>query len=300
MKRIILFCCILLCQLAVISLDAASYYDRNNTEQNDEQEKSKTALLKMCFQMERLRKDGHWLEAMDTATLVLTYDNTYRTAVDFVYRYWDKTMRITNERLQLLNDDEDLAQAQQRCEIYRVLDEVHYNLRQVKMPLYGPNERWVWQPEIGYYTGHYDAERIKTYRLLVQRAEQSLKDYDVAEATLYYQKALDEYLITDRERDGNKKDIIGQCNRMIEQHSNSSKIYNSIFAYDLCTLSLQINPEQPLIAEQQRQIQKHIAELYLQEAEAAILIGDSIQAQEMRLSYEEWNPLNTYEKTDNK
>ena len=152
------------------------------------------SLLRKSVQMETLRKDGRWLEAMDTATLILTYDRDYRVAVDFVHRYWDKTMRLTDERLQRLSDEESLAQAEERCEIYRVLDEVHENLRDVKMPLYGPNQKWVWQPEVAYYTGHYDTERQKTFRLLLKMADEALRSYDAEGAGVYYRLALKKYL----------------------------------------------------------------------------------------------------------
>lgn len=271
-----------------------------NATQPIETEVSQPSLFKMSLQMERLRKDGQWLEAMDTATLILNFDQDNRSATDFVYRYWDKTMKLTDERLQRLSDEQNLEQAKERCEIYRVLDEIHDHLRQIKMPLYGPNQKWVWQPEIGYYTGHYDAERTKTYHLLLNYADKALKNYDVAEATLYYQTALDKYLLTDKERNGNKNNIVMQCNRLIEQYRNSTKIYNAIFAYDLCRLSLQLEPNQAEISSKQAEIQQHIASLYLKEAEAALQAGDSVQAYEMRLSYEEWNISITDEETDNR
>ena len=246
------------------------------------------SLFRKSIQMEKLRKDGKWLEAMDTATWILTYDKDYRVAVDYVHRYWDKTMKLTDERLQRLSDEESLAQAEERCEIYRVLDEIHDNLRVVKMPLYGPNEKWVWQPEVGYYTGHYDNERQKTFRLLLRMADEALRCYDAEGAGVYYRLALKKYLITDGERRSNLGDMTGQCNAMMEKHRNSDKIYNSIFAYDLCSLSLELNADQADVLKKQKEIQMHVADLYLQESEAARLAGDTAQAYELRLSADEW------------
>lgn len=251
------------------------------------------SLFKKALQMERLRKDGLWLEAMDTATLILTYDRDYRTAVDFVHRYWDKTMTLTNDRLASLSDDSSLAQAAERCEIYRLLDEVHENLRQVKMPLYGPNQKWVWQPEVGYYSGHYDSERQKTFRLLLSLADQSLRSYDAEGAMAYYQLALSKYLITDGERSSNLSLMLSQCNSMIVKLRKSDKIYDAIFAYDLCSLSLQLDEDQPQILSLQTEIQQYVASLYLNAANTALLAGDSVQAKELRLSYEEWSGVQT-------
>lgn len=248
----------------------------------------KPSLLKKAVQMERLRKAGHLLEAMDTATLILTCDRDYRAAVDFVHQYWDKTMRLTDEQLQLLSDDESLEQAEQRCEIYRVLDEIHDNLRSVRMPLYGPNQKWVWQPEVGYYTGHYDNERQKTFRMLMHKAQEALAAFDAESAKLYYELALQKYLITDGERRSNKGEMLRQCNSMAVKYAKSQKIYDAIFAYDLCSISLAIEPEQESVTERQQQIQAHVAELYLQAAEEAQQAGDTLQAYELRLAHEEW------------
>ena len=249
---------------------------------------TKPSLLRKSIQMEKLRKDGRWLEAMDTATLILTYDKDYRVAADFVHRYWDKTMSITNERLQRLSDDESLEQAEERCEIYRVLDEVHDNLRAIKMPLYGAGEKWVWQPEIAYYTGHYDTERQKTFVLLCKKADESLRSYDAEGALEYYRLALNKYLITDGERRSNRKDMLASCNKMIDKLCDSEKIYDAIFAYELCGVSLQIDPDQQDIVQRRGQIQKNVAAMYLQEAEAALQAGDSVQAHELMLSAEDW------------
>ena len=248
----------------------------------------KPSLLKKSLQMERLRKDGRWLEAMDTATLILTYDKDYRTAVDFVHRYWDKTMQLTDERLQRLSDDESLDQAEERCEIYRVLDEVHDNLRDIRMPLYGPNQKWVWQPEVGYYTGHYDSERQKTFRLLLRKADEALRSYDAEGAMEYYRLALNKYLITDGEKRSNRIDILNQCNGMIDRLCDSERIYDSIFAFELCNISLEINSDQPDIRQRQTLLQKNIAAIYQQLAVEALQAGDSIQAHEYQLSADDW------------
>ena len=251
-------------------------------------QESKASLLRKSLQMERLRKDGRWLEAMDTATLILTYDKDYRTAVDFVHRYWDKTMQLTDERLQRLSDDESLTQAEERCEIYRVLDEVHDNLRDIRMPLYGPNQKWVWQPEVGYYTGHYDSERLKTFRLLLRKADEALRSYDAEAAMEYYRLALNKYLITDGEKRSNRKDILNQCNGMIDRLCDSERIYDSIFAFELCNMSLEINSDQPEIRQRQTLLQKNIASMYQQMAAEALQAGDSIQAHEYQLSADDW------------
>ena len=238
--------------------------------------------------MEKLRKEGRLLEAMDTATLILTYDKDYRVAADFVHRHWDKTMRQTEDRLSQLSDNESLEQAEERCEIYRMLDEVHDNLRDIRMPLYGPNQKWVWQPEVSYYTGHYDNERQKTLQLLLRKADEALRSFDAETAGEYYHRALTRYLLTDGEKRSNKRVMTEQCNTMIERYQKSDKIYDAIFAYDLCSLSLRLDSTQTGVSDIQQSVQRHVAELYLQAAEAAEQVGDTVEAYELRLSYEDW------------
>lgn len=248
----------------------------------------RVSLAKKVVAMERLRSAGRLLEAMDTATLILTYDRDYRAAVDFVYRNWDKTMQMTEKELSQLNDEQSLEQAQRRCDIYRVLDEVYDNLRQVRMPLYGPNQKWVWQPEIGYYTGHYDDERHKTFNLLLRKAEEAMKSFDAEGAAECYRLILNKYLIDDYERKSNMVAMLTQCNTTIDKYCDSDKIFHAIFCYDLCNLSIELDSNQPLIKERQVQIQHRISALYLEQAEAAMQAGDTIQANELRLSAQDW------------
>lgn len=116
---------------------------------------ARTNVQKLLSSAQRLQKEGLYLEAMDSATLALRIDEDNRNAKDFVYRNWDNLIRQTDSYLEQLSDMESLEHSAARCETYRLLEEIYNNLREVRMPLYGPNQSWVWQPEIAYYTGHY-------------------------------------------------------------------------------------------------------------------------------------------------
>ncbi|HCS87551.1 MAG TPA: hypothetical protein DIW30_03800, partial [Bacteroidales bacterium] len=125
------------------------------------QQKRKPSIPRLVMSMERLWRADQYLEAMDTATYVLSLQPSNRAAADFIYYRWEKMDEDTHRRLQNLPDENDILQAMERCEIYRLLDEIYTHLSDVPLPLHGTNDRWVWQPEVSYFTGHYDSERSR-------------------------------------------------------------------------------------------------------------------------------------------
>lgn len=247
-----------------------------------------TNVQKLLSSAQRLQKDGQYLEAMDSATLALTIDEDNRNAKDFIHRNWDNLVRMTDSRLSQLTDMESLEQAAARTETYRLLEDIYNNLRDVRMPLYGPNQSWVWQPEIAYYTGHYDEERFRGFRLAVQKTEEALRSYDTFTAETYIDLALQQFLITDKERATNKQEIINRCRTVLQEMSQSQQIHQVIFAYDLCGLLLHLDSTQTDIEEEQTKIRQQIAALYTAQALAAEQAGDTIRAVELRLSAEDW------------
>ncbi|MCM1035085.1 MAG: hypothetical protein NC038_04370 [Paludibacter sp.] len=247
-----------------------------------------SSVTKLLLSMERLQRNGQLLEAMDSAAYILTIDEGNRLASDFMHRHWDNMVRQTAKTLNTLTDEESLEQAAQRCDIYRLLDEIHTHLADVKMPLYGTNGRWVWQPEVLYYAGHYDAERAKTLRLLLRKADDALMSYDADAAREYYRLALSEYLVAEGERKSNLAVMLEQCNDRLKRYARSTRINDALFAWDLSNLSLALDAQQPEVIAQQAMLRQHITELYMQQAQAAQLQGDTIQAREFFLSAEDW------------
>lgn len=245
-------------------------------------------LTKMTLKMEKLWKAGDYLEAMDTATLVLTLDGDNHAAKEFVHRNWDKMQQRAERDIERLNDPNDLDEAAARCEIYRLLDEIHGNLSVIKLPLVGYHQSWVWQPEVSYYSGHYDNERMKTYRLLMSFVRQSLADRDTESAGQFVNMAMDKYLLTEGERKKCRKDMVVLCTEELKKVDGSDKVYDAIYAYDLSVLSLKMDSTQSQIREQQPILQQHVSDLYLQEANLELSKGDSIRANELFLSAEEW------------
>ncbi len=244
-------------------------------------------VMRTLIHMEKLQRNGDHLQAMDTAVYVLTIDADNRIAKQFVYEHWDKTMRETNQQLSALSDANDLAQSQQRLHIYKQLDEIHTNLSHISLPLYGPNERWVWQPEVGYYTGLYDSERMRLYNMLLNAAEEALSDYDTDLAKAHYAYILDNLLIED-EKESNVQSLVQYVNTRVNELSQSTKIYELIVAYYLTDISLWLQPEQDAITSLKPTIQQHISERYAQEAEILQAKGDTVRAHEYRLTAQDW------------
>ena len=245
-------------------------------------------LARMNVQMNKLWQQKQYLEAMDTAVCILSIDNDHRAATDFVYRNWDKMRHWADNRLQNLYDEESVDEAVERCEIYRLLDEINSTLRTVPMPLYGPKERWVWQPEINYYSGHYDTERVKLVRLLMRKADEALKSHDTETAKEYYQLALDRYLLTEGEKRENRETMLRRLDESLNGFSQTDRLFEAVFAYELMELSLVLKPDQPEMMQKKEAMQQHVAELYLKASEEALLAGDTVASQEYRLSYEDW------------
>ncbi len=245
------------------------------------------SVTKLLFQMNKLQREGKVLEAMDSATYVLTLDEDNLLAKNFVRHQWDQTMKETTQRLAILTDEQDLDQARERLILYKQLDEIHSNLRQIRMPLRGPNNSWVWQPEIGYFSGAYDSERVRTYRLILNKAEKALMSYDLEQARAYYDFAL-QYVLIEDERESNTETMLRQVNTRIEKLAESANIYERIVAYNLVDLSLWLDAAQTDKGTQKQRIQQGIAEMYLQRADEYAAAGDSISAAENRLLAEDW------------
>ena len=241
--------------------------------------------------MEKLWRQGAYLEAMDTATLVLTYDDRNHAATEFVHRNWDNMQRRVDKELNALNDPDDLSEAAKRCEIYRLLDEIHGNLSVVRMPLEGHNQSWVWQPQVSYYSGHYDNERMKTYRLLLRYATRALQDRDTEAAGQYIETALYKYLLTAGEKRKCRKEVAAMCNEKLEKAQKSQEIHDAIYAYDLSALSLRMDSTQTELRQQQPRLQQRVSDMYRAEAQTALQAGDSIRADELMMSANDWNTV---------
>ncbi len=245
-------------------------------------------VTRLLVSMERLWKADKYLESMDTATYVLTIQPQSRVASDFVYRNWEKMQEYVDEQLQTLPDENDLDQAMQRCEIYRLLDEINNHFQDMQLPLKGANDRWVWQPEVSYYTGHYDAARTQVVNLLKVKAESALLSHDAESAKEYYSLLLHKYLVTDGERSSNREQLLEQCNDRLRLYAKTEKLNDALFAWDLLQLSQTLEPNQTEIEQLRPQLQEHISALYLKRAQQSLTEGDSIQAREYQLYAKDW------------
>ncbi len=244
-------------------------------------------VVKAIFAMQKLQRTDP-LQAMDSATYVLTIDGDNTLAKNFMYKHWDKTMRDANEQLASLSDENDLTQARKRLTIYKHLDDIHINLRSIRLPLHGPNDKWVWQPEVLYYSGSYDSERVRVYRLVLRKSENALHLQDVAQAREYYEYALRELLITKGERKSNLHTMVEQVNGRVNTLREATEISQLIVAYNLLDLSLWLDDSQIDRADERLQLQQRISDAYLEQAKVYEAQGDSLSAAESRLSAEDW------------
>ncbi len=238
--------------------------------------------------MEKLYREGLTLQAMDSAAYVLSVDHDNFVAKNFLYRHWDKMMTDLGERLGQLTDEKSLDEARQRLLLLRQLDEIHTYLRSVPMPLHGPNDRWIWQPEVGYYAGMYDTERMKTYDLVLGLAEQALQSYDIELAQYYYDFALQELFVDERERSSNHASMLKHVNSRITELSESENIYEVIAAYNMVDLSLWLDASQNDKPAQKQAIQQHVADMFVQLAKDYAERGDTIASREHTLLAEDW------------
>ncbi len=251
---------------------------------------SKWAQMRLAVVMEKLQSSGEHLEAMDSATLLLSLDHENRAAINFVYRHWDKTMEQTTDKLSTLTDESSLDQAKERLDIYRLLDEIHLNLRSVPMPFYGPNNRWVWQPEVNYFTGTYDTERIRVFKLVMAYADDALRSFEVGQAAEHISYALNDLLL-ESERESNRKLIVQDLEKRVAKLRESTNIYNVIASYDIAGLALShVKDGQHKLALTNTQvaIRERIEQMYREAAAAALEQGDSIGAYNFNLSADDW------------
>ncbi len=127
--------------------------------------KAQRAAMRMMAAANKLQRQQQYLEAMDSATLVLTICPDSRAAKEFVHSHWDLMTRSAQKILEENHQENDLEQARRRLQVYRYLVEINDNLRMTALPLHGVNDRWVWQPEVQYWDGHFNDELQRVYRL---------------------------------------------------------------------------------------------------------------------------------------
>ncbi len=241
--------------------------------------------------MEKLYKNGHVLQAMDSAAYVLSIDHDNMVAKIFMHEHWDKAMKELEHKLAPLTDETSVDQARERLLLFKLVDEIHTYLRTVPMPFYGPNERWVWQPEVGYYAGMYDNERMKAFPLMLAAADEALQSYDVELARTYYDFIRKELFVTEGERKSNEVVILQSLNTRIDSLAQSRNIYEAIVVYDMIGLSLWLDASQEDRVAQRVAMQKRIADLYLQLANEYEAQGDTVLARENRLMAEDWKVI---------
>lgn len=251
-------------------------------------EESNVPIIKRQQMMLKHQQKGEYREAMIIATEILSEQSSNRTATDFIHANWEKMSKATNAELDKVSDPNNLEQTKKRCLIYEQLTQINDNLMTVPMPLYGANNRWVWQPEIGYYQGIYDEERNRTFFMLRQAAKEALESYDAESAKLYYEDALHNFLERDGERSSNRQLMVADCNAILSRMSKSDKLYDLIFAYDLCRLTLWLDNTQNDVTTLQHTIQLRVADAYQQLAQEYLQAGDSVRANQYLLNATEW------------
>lgn len=248
----------------------------------------KVPIIKKQQLMVKLQQKGEYRAAMAMATSIISEQEDNRVAIDFVHSHWDKMVKETQKELGKVSDPTDLEQSKKRCQIYEEMVEINDNLQGVRMPFYGTGNKWVWQPEIIYYQGHYDEERNNVLWLIKREAKDALLSYDAETARLLYEDLLVNYLERDGERNSNRKLMVSDCNEIMYKHVKSEKVYDQIFVYELCGLSLWLDENQSVISAIQKETQKRISEMYAKMAEDYLQVGDSTSYNEYMLSSEEW------------
>lgn len=159
----------ILCIMALISMVIQPLYA---TTTNEEHQYKRTA-FRLMRSADRLYVKKQYLEALDSATLALSIQEDNQYAKNFIHAHWDKSIKNAKSRLEELNDLTDLSVARERLRIYTQLVEIQSNLQTISLPIHGPNDRWVWHPEIEYWQGHYD-EALR----IVIKLEEELKSQE--------------------------------------------------------------------------------------------------------------------------
>lgn len=250
---------------------------------------AETSVVKKLALMEKMYLSGQHMEAMDSAVSILAAHPGNRPATNFIYTHWDEVMREVSSVLASNTSATDVDEAIRRLEVYRLMAEMTDFMAEVDLPLHGPNDSWVWYPELYYNQGDYDTERTHVYRLLVSKAMESLQSYDAEEAKRYYLLAL-HYLLPDTELTGNLSAITQQLYRKMKQLGSSSRIPDAIFAYELTVLSLALDTAQPEVKTLQQTIQAHVSDLYVQRAAELRTAGDTVKALEYMEYSLDWKP----------
>ncbi len=290
MKKIILLCLsIALC----LPLLAAKQEQKQKATEQTEQKQKEPSTLRLTYAMLRLKQQKDYIGAMQYATLLLERNRKNSMALIFVHDNWDKMTLQAQQTIEAHAQDDDLDDAEARCGVYERLGVIEDNLKGVSMPLKGANNSWVWQPEMLYQEGQYNAERERLLRLYLKKAKEALKSYDVETVSLIYDRVLHSTTLLDSEKEGHRQNMVSETNRLIRQllpdNSMRRNIHDMLLAWELCSLSQHLQPAQEEITQAQLTLQKEIEKRYLELSEEALQLGDSIKAHEYKASAEDWH-----------
>ena len=159
MKKWILIATICLCGLNAFA-----------TETEEEKEANQNS-VRMMNHATKLWKNGQYLEAMDSASLALSTYEASTSAKNFIRKHWNETLDYGKYLIEHNTNTKDLKETKTRMDTYRMLMEINDNLKTCRLPIQGPNNRWLWMPDIQYWDGYYN-EEAHLYRILKKKQEE--------------------------------------------------------------------------------------------------------------------------------
>ena len=266
----------------------ASAQRTGNTIKDDTYSAAELNDAALTSRLARCRQQKDYLSGMYYATLLLSRNENNSNAKQYIHNNWDKMVQQWQTVIDSNNLQDDIDCTEQRCKAHKQMAAIEDNLRGVKMPLHGQNDKWVWQPEMLYVEGIYQSERRHLATLLRQQATLSIKNYDSETLGECYQRILDSDLLLEQEKAGNLDIILADCNKTIKAKSERQSLADLLFVSELCNLSLKLNANQSDIETIRSATRQKIYERYLVLAHEAQTLGDTIKAQELTSAAQEY------------
>ena len=181
-------------------------------------------------------------------------------------------MKNTNDKLNVIGTQPTKSeQAEQMYSIYNQLVAIYANLKQIKLPLQAPKNKWSWTTEMIDYSSQKEAARNFAYNLLMKEGRDYVKAFDVVNAENRLMNAINNYTPDAEQQKSIRRIVAGELceaaatlmkSQNIDQVINANSFYKSALRfssdYQLATTGVKESAQyiSTLYVNQGKQIEK--------------------------------------------
>jgi tetratricopeptide (TPR) repeat protein len=175
---------------------------------------------------------GDELQAMVHATQSVIIDPEFFQGKTFIKDRFDKSIENAVQRLAMLQNPTNSANAEEKYVMLSKLVKIYDNLKQIKMPLSHPKGKWKWDTQIVDYTQEKELARKQTFDLFLQEGRAALASNLLKESESAFRRAVREFAANDAEKNETSKVIADEICAQAAGLMNTRNIEQAILSYN--------------------------------------------------------------------